>query len=102
MITLMFEQDNASGIVLREKSGLPIYLQLVDQLRYLIGAGRYGLGDYLPPSRRLAKELGINFNTVNRAYRQLQRDGLVRSAPGKGARVVRVRAVAVLAPSDEA
>jgi GntR family transcriptional regulator len=79
----------ASGVELRRESGLPVYLQLVDQLRYLIGAGRFRAGEYLPATRLLASELQVNFNTVNRAYRQLQRDGLIRSTPGKGALVVR-------------
>jgi GntR family transcriptional regulator len=78
----------SSGIVIRRESGLPVYRQLVDQLRFLIGAGRYRSGEYLPTMRELAGELGLNLNTVNRAYRQLQRDGLIRSTPGKGATVV--------------
>lgn len=77
-----------SGVVIRRESGLPAYRQLVDQFRYLIGAGRYPAGQYLPTMRSVADELGLNLNTVNRAYRQLQRDGLIRSTPGKGARVV--------------
>jgi DNA-binding transcriptional regulator YhcF (GntR family) len=85
----MIDSSGPSGVELRRESGLPVYLQLVDQLRYLIGAGRYGAGDYLPATRVLAGELQVNFNTVNRAYRQLQRDGLIRSTPGKGAVVVR-------------
>lgn len=78
-----------SGVVLRRESGLPIYLQVVDQLRYLIGAGRFRVGDYLPPMRQIADELGLNLNTVLRAYAELQRDGLIRSTRGKGAVVVR-------------
>ena len=78
----------ASGIQIRRDSGLPVYRQLVDQLRYLIGAGRYPANGYLPTMRALADELGLNLNTVNRAYQQLQRDGLIRSTPGKGALVV--------------
>ncbi len=77
-----------SGIVIRRESGLPVYRQLVDQLRFLVAAGRYRAGTYLPTMRVLADELGLNVNTVNRAYRQLQRDGLVRSTPGRGALVV--------------
>src|ERR1051325_3406195 len=85
----MQQSSGSSGIVLRRGSGLPFYLQLVDQLRYLVGAGRYPLGALLPPARRLADEVGVNFNTVNRAYRQLQRDGLTRGTREKGARVGR-------------
>src|SRR4051812_46341270 len=80
-------EQASSGIMIRRESGLPIYRQLVDQLRFLIGAGRFPGGTYLPTMRELADELALNLNTVNRAYRQLQRDGLVRSTPGKGALV---------------
>src|SRR3954468_11937439 len=83
-----------SGIVIRRKSGLPVYLQIVDQLRYLIGAGRYMPGEYLPTLKRLAEELGLNLNTVNRAFQELQREGLIESTPGKGAVVVDPRAPA--------
>lgn len=83
------ESSAPSGVVIRRESGLPVYLQLVDQFRYLIGAGRYPVGSYLPRMREMADELGLNLNTINRAFRQLQRDGLIQSTPGKGARVVR-------------
>lgn len=85
----MSQNGESSGVEIRRESGLPIYLQLVDQLRYLIAAGKYRPGGNLPTTRRLADELHVNFNTVNRAYRQLQRDGLIRSTPGKGAVVLR-------------
>lgn len=80
-------QGEKSGVVIRRESGLPIYRQLVDQLRYLIAAGRFRSGEYLPTMRELAGELGLNLNTVYRAYQQLQRDGLIHSTPGKGATV---------------
>lgn len=78
-----------TGVVLRRGSGLPVYLQVVDQLRYLIAAGRFRVGGYLPPMRQVADELGLNLNTVLRAYAELQRDGIIRSTRGKGAVVVR-------------
>ncbi|MCC6742396.1 MAG: GntR family transcriptional regulator [Acidobacteria bacterium] len=78
-----------SGIVLRRAAGLPVYLQLVDQFRYLIAAGRFRVGEYLPPMRQIADEIGLNLNTVLRAYSELQRDGLIRSTRGKGAVVIR-------------
>ena len=94
-----------SGVVLRRESGRPIYLQVVDQLRYLIAAGRFRVGSYLPPMRQVADELGLNLNTVLRAYAELQRDGLIQSTRGKGAVVVRVEADSSLAvgrPGDGA
>lgn len=81
--------SDPTGVVLRRGSGLPVYLQVVDQLRYLIAAGRYRVGGYLPPMRQVADELGLNLNTVLRAYSELQRDGLIQSTRGKGAVVVR-------------
>lgn len=78
-----------TGVVLRRGSGLPVYLQVVDQLRYLIAAGRFRVGEYLPPMRQVADELGLNLNTVLRAYAELQRDGIIRSTRGKGAVILR-------------
>jgi GntR family transcriptional regulator len=57
--------------------GVPIYLQIVNQVRYLISAGRLNSGEELPPIRVLAEKLLINPNTVARAYRELELAGLV-------------------------
>ena len=57
--------------------GVPIYLQIVNQVKYLVAAGRLEAGEELPPIRILAERLGINPNTVARAYRELEAEGLV-------------------------
>ena len=57
--------------------GVPIYLQIVNQVKYLVAAGRLEAGEELPPIRMLAERLGINPNTVARAYRELEADGVV-------------------------
>lgn len=57
--------------------GVPIYLQVVNQIRYLIAAGQMKAGDELPPIRVLAEQLLINPNTVARAYRELETAGFV-------------------------
>ena len=57
--------------------GVPIYLQIVNQVRYLVASGRLAAGDELPPIRILAERLVINPNTVARAYRELEVAGLV-------------------------
>jgi len=57
--------------------GVPIYLQIVNQIKYLVAAGRLKAGDELPPIRVLAEQLIINPNTVARAYRELEGAGLV-------------------------
>ena len=58
-------------------SGVPIYLQIVNQVKYLVAAGRLEAGDELPAIRTLAEQLVINPNTVARAYRELESVGVV-------------------------
>ena len=57
--------------------GIPIYLQIVNQVKYLVAAGRLAPGDEMPPIRVLAEQLLVNPNTVARAYRELEAAGLV-------------------------
>jgi GntR family transcriptional regulator len=57
--------------------GIPIYLQIVNQVKYLAAAGRLAPGDEMPPIRVLAEQLLVNPNTVARAYRELEAAGLV-------------------------
>ena len=57
--------------------GLPIYLQIVKQVKYLVASGRLKPGEEMPPIRILAERLRINPNTVARAYRELEVDGVV-------------------------
>jgi GntR family transcriptional regulator len=59
------------------KDGVPIYLQIVNQVKYLVAAGRLAAGDEMPPIRVLAEQLVINPNTVARAYRELEAAGVV-------------------------
>jgi GntR family transcriptional regulator len=64
-------------IVLTNSDGVPLYLQIVQQVRYLVAAGRLVAGEELPPIRVLADQLRINPNTVARAYRELETAGVV-------------------------
>jgi GntR family transcriptional regulator len=57
--------------------GVPIYQQIVNQVKYLVAAGRLASGEELPPIRVLAERLVINPNTVARAYRELEIEGVV-------------------------
>src|SRR5262245_34282030 len=57
--------------------GVPIYLQIVNQVKYLVASGRLAAGEELPPIRTLAEQLLINPNTVARAYRELEQAGVV-------------------------
>jgi GntR family transcriptional regulator len=57
--------------------GVPIYVQIVNQVKYLVASGRLAPGEELPPIRVLAEQLIVNPNTVARAYRELERAGVV-------------------------
>ena len=57
--------------------GVPIYLQVVNQIKYLVAAGRLTAGAELPPIRTLAEKLMVNPNTIARAYRELETAGIV-------------------------
>ncbi|HJT32895.1 MAG TPA: GntR family transcriptional regulator [Pirellulales bacterium] len=62
---------------LSTSDGVPIYLQIVNQVKYLVAAGRLKRDEELPPIRTLAEQLLINPNTVARAYRELELAGVV-------------------------
>lgn len=62
---------------LSPSNGVPIYLQIVNQIKYLVASGRLVPGEELPPIRLLAEQLLINPNTVARAYRELELAGVV-------------------------
>jgi len=64
--------------------GIPIYQQIVNQVRHLIAAGRLLPGDELLPIRLLAEQLTVNPNTVARAYLELERAGIVTKRHGAG------------------
>jgi GntR family transcriptional regulator len=57
--------------------GVPIYLQIVNQVKFLVASGRLAAGEELPPIRVLAAQLLVNPNTVARAYRELEQAGVV-------------------------
>jgi GntR family transcriptional regulator len=59
------------------QDGVAIYLQIVNQVKYLVAAGRLAAGEELPPIRSLAQQLLVNPNTVARAYRELEGAGIV-------------------------
>lgn len=64
--------------------GLPIYQQIVNQVKYLVASGRLQPHDELPPVRTLAEQLLINPNTVARAYRELEMVGILYKRQGAG------------------
>ncbi len=74
----------AVWIDIDSRSGVPIYVQLVAQVRHAVEVGGLGPGEKLPTVRGLAEELAIAPNTIVKAYNELQREGFVESRPGVG------------------
>jgi GntR family transcriptional regulator len=66
------------------RSGVPIYLQLIDQVKRLVAMGALKPGEQLPTGKQLALDLTINANTVARAYHDLEREGIIETTPGRG------------------
>ena len=74
-------------------SKVPIYRQVIDQLRASIAVGQMSVGDPLPSVRGLATELVVNPNTIAKAYSALVRDGVIESQQGRGYFVAQQRAI---------
>ena len=66
------------------KSKQPLYEQLVEQLRRQLILGGMEVGAAMPSVRQLATELGINPNTIQKAYRRMEEEGMIISVPGRG------------------
>lgn len=69
---------------LNYKSGKPIYLQLVEQVKAAAASGALQTGELLPGIRPLAEELRVNRNTIAKAYSELEGLGIVETQPGRG------------------
>ena len=74
------------------RSGVPLYLQLIEQVRHAIEIGALRAGDQLPGMRKLAEELVMNPNTVAKAYREMEHAGLIVLRHGAGAFVADAKA----------
>ncbi len=66
------------------KSGMPVYLQVVDQVKAAAASGALQPGEALPSIRPLAEELRVNRNTIAKAYSELESLGVIETLPGKG------------------
>jgi GntR family transcriptional regulator len=71
-------------IKIDHRSGIPIYIQIMDQIRHNVASGQLKTGDQLPTVRQLAADLRVNWNTVARAYRLLDDAGLISTQQGRG------------------
>jgi GntR family transcriptional regulator len=77
------------------RSGIPIYLQVVERIKERLAAGQLKPGDQLPTVRALALELRVNFNTIARAYRIMDEAGIISTQQGRGTYILEL-------PSPEA
>ncbi len=66
------------------RSGVPLYLQLIEQVKRAVALGTLADGEQLPTVKALAVDLTVNPNTVARAYRELERDRVIETSPGRG------------------
>ncbi len=66
------------------KSGVPFYRQIIEQIKFAVAHGRLQPGDRLPTVRQLAVDLAVNPNTVVRAYRELEIEGVIDTQQGSG------------------
>ena len=72
------------NLQLNFKSGKPVYLQIVDQVKAAAASGALRCGEPLPSIRPLAEDLRVNRNTIAKAYLELESQGVIESVPGKG------------------
>jgi GntR family transcriptional regulator len=70
-------------IVVDPSSGVPVYRQLMDQVKFLVASAVLRPGDELPSTRTLSAQLGVNPMTISKAYSYLERDGVVERRPGR-------------------
>lgn len=88
MTQIMEEAGVAISFDVDQSSGVPIYVQIADQVRHGTEVGTLSAGERLPTVRQLAQELSVAPNTVVKAYGELRRMGLLESRPGVGTVIV--------------
>lgn len=66
------------------RSGVPIYLQIIEQVKRSVALGVLQTGEQLPTVKQLALDLTVNPNTVAKAYKELERDEVIETSPGRG------------------
>lgn len=79
-------------------SGVPVYRQIIDQIRFGIASGQLKLGEQLPTVRALAVELKVNLNTVSKAYKELEIKNILETQQGSGTFISKTEHVV---PEDE-
>jgi GntR family transcriptional regulator len=72
------------NFLLDYSSGVPVYRQIIDQIRFGIASGQLKLGEQLPTVRALAVDLKVNLNTVSKAYKELEIKNILETQQGTG------------------
>lgn len=85
-----------------DNSDIPIWIQIRKRLVYLIRSGKLDENERLPSVRELSVQLGVNYNTINKVYQDLERDGFIFTRRGKGSYVAERTAYEALDIDDEA
>lgn len=105
MIKDAYEKDVPSDALgsfqVDERSGVPIWMQIRKRLVYLITSGKYACDERLPSVRELSVRLGVNYNTINKVYQDLERDGFIFTKRGRGSFVADVSRVDYSADDGE-
>ena len=78
------KRQEPTEIRIDQNSGVPVWLQLNNQITALIYLGVYPAGSRLPTVREMAVQVGVNYNTVSKVYQNLEREGLIVSRRGRG------------------
>lgn len=85
--------DAMGSFQVDERSVVPIWIQIRKRIVYLITSGKYRTDERLPSVRDLSVRLGVNYNTINKVYQDLERDGFIFTRRGKGTFVADVSAI---------
>ena len=89
-----------SALEIDYTGGIPVWIQIKNRIAYLIGSGEFSAGDRLPTVRGLAVDLDVSYNTVNRAYMDLEMEGYITTRKGRGTFVSERNAVGADRLSD--
>lgn len=105
MIEKTLEKEVAADVMdsfrVDERSGVPIWIQIRKRLVFLISSGKYERGERLPSVRELSVRLGVNYNTINKVYQDLERDGYIFTKRGRGTYVSDLKNVDLSSIDDE-
>jgi GntR family transcriptional regulator len=98
----MVDGERAARLLRIEQSGIPIYVQIRDQVMHLIGTGAFQAGQQMPTMRQVAVVLRVDLNTVRHAYDELARAGVINVVRARGTYVADKPRVASLSSTTKA